>query len=157
MLVVDSAPSYSDATAAVAAGAVEEQCVHTQCFNVIQCCNDMEEWQSKMAAPSPETIESALEWLRKRPSAGPEGSTKRPAHSHTLQSAVLEALNRAMSYSEADSIHLVTHDNGCMGIHAELVAMAKQLPIPLHVVIVNCQSSDTLCRLKELTGVAHGR
>lgn len=157
VLVVDSAPSNSEATTAVAARAVEEQCVHTQCFNVIHCCNDMEEWQSKMAVPSPETIESALEWLRQRPSASTDGNTKHPTQSHSLQSAVLGALNRAMSYAEADSIHLITHDNRCMGIHAELVAMTKQLPIPLHVVVINCQSSDTLCSLKELAGVAHGR
>ena len=157
VLVVDSAPSHISVTTSVAARAVEEQCVHTHCFNVIHCCNDMEEWQSKMAAPSPESIDSALEWLRLRPSASSEGSTRRPTHSLNHQSLVLGALSKAMSYAEADSIYLVTHGDRCMDAHTELVAMAKQLPIPLHVVAIDCKSSDTLSNLKELAGVTHGR
>ena len=156
VLVVDSAPSHAGVTTSVAARVVEEQCVHTQCFSVIHCCNDVEEWQPKMAAPSPESIDSALEWLRLRSSTSAVGgAAHHPTHPHTL--SVLAALNKAMSYAEADSIYLVTHDNRCMEIHTELVAMAKKLPIPLHVVAIDCKSSDTLSTLKELAGVTQGR
>ena len=156
VLVVDSAPSHAGITTSVAARVVEEQCVHTQCFSVIHCCNDVEEWQPKMAAPSPESIDSALEWLRLRSSTSAVGGAgHHPTHPHTL--SVLAALNKAMSYAEADSIYLVTHDNRCMEIHTELVAMAKKLPIPLHVVAIDCKASDTLSTLKELAGVTQGR
>lgn len=153
VIVVDSSPSHIGVTTSVVARAVEEQCVHTHCFNVIHCCSGVQEWQPKMATPSPESIDSALEWLRLRPSASLEGG---PAHTPNL-SSVLGALNKAVGYAEADSIYLVTHDDRCMGVHAELVATAKKLPIPLHVVVIDCKSSDTLSSLKGLAGVTQGR
>ena len=158
VLVVDSAPSHAGVTTSVAARVVEEQCVHTQCFSLIHCCNRVEEWQPKMATPSPESIDSALGWLRLRSSTSSVGGAgPNPTHPHTLRCSILAALNKAMSYAEADSIYLVTHGNRCMEIHTELVAMAKKLPIPLHVVAIDCKSSDTLSTLKELAGVTQGR
>ena len=158
VLVVDSAPSHAGVTTSVAARVVEEQCVHTQCFSLIHCCNRVEEWQPKMATPSPESIDSALGWLRLRSSTSSVGGAgPNPTHPHTLRCSILAALNKAMSYAEADSIYLVTHGNRCMEIHTELVAMAKKLPIPLHVVAIDCKSSDALSTLKELAGVTQGR
>lgn len=158
VFVVDSAPSHAGVTTSAAARVVEEQCVHTQCFSVIHCCNDVEEWRPKMAAPSPESIDSALEWLRLRPSTSSVGGAGcNPTHPHTLRCSVLAALNKAINYAEADCIYLVTHDDRCTEIHTELVAMAKKLPIPLHVVAIDCKSSDTLSTLKELADVTQGR
>ena len=150
MLILWARTPHAKKTVSIAAKLIEEQFVHTDCFNIVHCFSGVEQWQHGMTAPSLETIESAVSWLK--------------GHSLTvaqkgkyLSMSILEALQVAFGNSEADSVYILSYSDVSVEVHSELEARLQHSPVRVHFSCIDCADAAVLGQVQHLASVTQGR
>lgn len=125
-----------------------EQVTQIAKFNLIRADNNITMYQDHCVPVTHDTVEKAIKWLWSLDRLASVSST-----------ACVEAVLRAIEDKQNEAVYLYTEGSSvdsCRGLLKEKVCAAKHKP-PIHCVSYNCENSDTVRFLRELSDAAGGK
>ncbi|XP_048388158.1 von Willebrand factor A domain-containing protein 3B-like [Stegostoma tigrinum] len=125
---------------------LQEQAALIGKINLIRAADEMVVWQEKAVPVSPQTIGSAIEWIR--------DFRHMPTTSKTSS---VEAVLQAMSDNTIEAVYFFTAGDSPQAMRELLRRKLTKSPCPVHMVSFNAKEEGTIQFLKELAHLTAGR